>query len=62
VCIALFPPLLRERGKEKDKIFQRNKHTTTTSMGGRGWGHARPYSYQLKERINFAFGKRIFVV
>jgi hypothetical protein len=32
----------KERGKEKGKIFQRNKYTTTTSMGGRAPTHARP--------------------
>jgi hypothetical protein len=30
------PPLLRERGKEKDKIF--SKSNTTTPRGGRGCG------------------------
>jgi len=49
----------KERGKEKDKNFQKAKQ----QLQGAGVGGGTPAPIILsKERINFTFGKRFFVV
>jgi hypothetical protein len=57
----MFPLSSGRGGKKKTNFF---KGTNTPNFfKGRAWcGHARLYMYQLKEHINFAFGKIISVV